>query len=96
VVAPGLHQLDRKAGPDDRQDECLSGEIGKFFLKRLPGLGSKPGSSQFHLFSHFFTTLPLSHSGSPIGKFFGCLKDCQIFHDTIYPNWGKIQNQNGL
>jgi hypothetical protein len=23
------------------------------FLKRLPGVGSEPGSSQFHLFSHF-------------------------------------------
>jgi hypothetical protein len=33
----------------------------KFFLKkRLPGVGSKPGSSQFHLFSHFhhFTAEP--------------------------------------
>jgi hypothetical protein len=25
----------------------------KLFLKRLPGMGSKPGSSRFHLFSHF-------------------------------------------
>jgi hypothetical protein len=31
----------------------------------LPGAGSKPGSSRFHLFSHFFTTFPLSNSGSP-------------------------------
>jgi hypothetical protein len=23
------------------------------FLKRLPGVGSEPGSSKFHLFSHF-------------------------------------------
>jgi hypothetical protein len=23
------------------------------FKKRLPGVGSEPGSSQFHLFSHF-------------------------------------------
>jgi hypothetical protein len=30
------------------------------FLKRLPGAGSEPGSSQFHLFSHFhyFTAEP--------------------------------------
>jgi hypothetical protein len=34
------------------------------FLKRLPGVGSEPGSSQFHLFL-IFTTVPLSHSGSP-------------------------------
>jgi hypothetical protein len=39
--------------------------INIFLLKRLPGVGSEPGSSWFHLFSHFFTTLPLSHSGSP-------------------------------
>jgi hypothetical protein len=25
----------------------------KLFLKRLPGVGSEPGSSRFHLFSHF-------------------------------------------
>jgi hypothetical protein len=37
------------------------------FFKRLPGVGSKPGSSRFHLFSHFhhFTAepqrLPLTH-----------------------------------
>jgi hypothetical protein len=34
----------------------------KFFFKkkRLPGVGSEPGSSQFHLFSHFhhFTSEP--------------------------------------
>jgi hypothetical protein len=24
-----------------------------FLKKRLPGVGSEPGSSQFHLFSHF-------------------------------------------
>jgi hypothetical protein len=30
------------------------------FLKRLPGVGSEPGASQFHLFSHFhhFTAEP--------------------------------------
>jgi hypothetical protein len=30
------------------------------FLKRLPGVGSKPGSSRFHLLSHFhhFTAEP--------------------------------------
>jgi hypothetical protein len=26
---------------------------GTYFLKRLPGVGSEPGSSQFHLFSNF-------------------------------------------
>jgi hypothetical protein len=32
----------------------------ELFLKRFPGVGSKPGSSQFHLFSHFhhFTAEP--------------------------------------
>jgi hypothetical protein len=32
----------------------------KYFLKRLPGVGSEPGSSGFHLFSHFhhFTAEP--------------------------------------
>jgi hypothetical protein len=36
-----------------------------FYLKkRLPRVGSKPGASRFNLISHF-TTLPLSHSGSP-------------------------------
>jgi hypothetical protein len=39
----------------------------KTFLKRLPGVGSEPGSPQFCLFS-LFTTLPLSHSGSPGAK----------------------------
>jgi hypothetical protein len=30
------------------------------FLKMLPGVGSEPGSSRFHLFSHFhhFTVEP--------------------------------------
>jgi hypothetical protein len=42
--------------------------MAQVFLKRLPGgLGSEPGTLWFHLFSHFFTTLPLSHSGSPHG-----------------------------
>jgi hypothetical protein len=36
-----------------------------FLKKRLPGVGSEPGSSQFHFIFSFFTTLPLSHSGSP-------------------------------
>jgi hypothetical protein len=33
---------------------------GGIFLKRFPGVGSEPGASQFHLFSHFhhFTTEP--------------------------------------
>jgi hypothetical protein len=32
----------------------------RIFLKRLPGAGSEPGSSRFHLFSHFhhFTAEP--------------------------------------
>jgi hypothetical protein len=40
-----------------------------FLKKRLPGVGSEPGASQFHLFL-LFTTLPLSHSGSPFKRFF--------------------------
>jgi hypothetical protein len=35
---------------------------GEHFLKRLPGVGSDPGSSRFHLFSHFH------HSGSPLSE----------------------------
>jgi hypothetical protein len=34
------------------------------FLKRLPGVGSEPGSSRFSFIFSFFTTLPLSHSGA--------------------------------
>jgi hypothetical protein len=39
--------------------------IEKYIFKRLPGvMGSKPGSSHFIYFL-IFTTLPVSHSGSP-------------------------------
>jgi hypothetical protein len=36
------------------------GKNWKFFKKRLTGVGSEPGSSRFHLFSHFhhFTAEP--------------------------------------
>jgi hypothetical protein len=42
------------------------------FLKRLPGVGSEPGSSRFSLFSHF-NHFPLSHSGSPYCMYIVCM-----------------------
>jgi hypothetical protein len=52
-----------------------------FFIKRLPGVGSEPGSSQFHLFSHFhhfnaeLQRLPVFRifypSAVALGSFFG-------------------------
>jgi hypothetical protein len=44
-----------------------------YFLQRLPGVGSEPGSSQFHLFSHFhhITAEPQRLPSFPICSDFG-------------------------
>jgi hypothetical protein len=69
-------------------------------------VGSEPGSSRFHLFSHFFTTLPLSHSGSPnaltftyriVSKMKQNLQDCKwlvtlcmIGFCSGWPDWANV------
>jgi hypothetical protein len=43
-----------------QKQQAIVRKLLNFFKNRLPGVGSKPGSSQFHLFSHFnhFTAEP--------------------------------------
>jgi hypothetical protein len=56
-----------------------------FFLKRLPGVGSEPGSSRIHLFRHFhhFTAEPQRLPESPIfyGARMSCVARCG---DTVF------------
>jgi hypothetical protein len=56
-------------------------------------VGSEPGSSQFNLFSHFFTTLPLSHSGSPINsaKMFRFRSNIKKIVISTYRPFGMVE-----
>jgi hypothetical protein len=53
-----------------------------FFLKGCPGWGANPGPLDFIYFL-IFTTLPLSHSGSP-----RCYDFKNIFGENIFQNFG--------
>jgi hypothetical protein len=66
------------------------------FLKRLPGVGSKPGSSRLHLFSHFhhFTAEPqrlpfnlFFRFGAGLPDFSGYNKPKIYFYTPKYTSW---------
>jgi hypothetical protein len=59
----------------------------KNFFKRLPGMGSEPGSSSYHLFSHFhhFTAKPQRLPDKNIFIFIKCIF---IFGD-VWSKWNK-------
>jgi hypothetical protein len=49
ALATKIYFIENNADVETRNPTLTN----SFFLKRLPGVGSKPGFSRFHLFSHF-------------------------------------------